>query len=156
MRTTSFPILAGLFVLCLSACSTTKEPPLIPEGAVLDLQSIRIQALPGANRGRPVQVDLVYAYSEDQLRRLQGFNADGWFTARKTGLLDWQQQLDIQEVQIAPGETREITSFPEGDKKAVALAVFADYDTPGLHRFFVVGGERINIRLEGRTYLVTN
>ncbi len=156
MRITSFPILAGLLALCLSACSTTKEPPLIPEGAVLDLQSIRIQALPGANQGRPVQVDLVYVYSEDQLRRLQGFNADGWFTSRKTGLLDWQQQLDIQEIQMAPGETREITSFPQNDRKAVALAVFANYDTPGLHRFFIVGGERVNIRLEGRNYLVTN
>ena len=155
MRTTNFSLLLVVLTLCLPACSTTKEPPLIPEGAVLNLQSVRLQALPGANQGRPVQVDLVYVYSEDQLRRLQGLNANGWFTSKKTGLLDWQQQLDIQEVQIAPGETREINSFPKSDQKAVALAVFADYDTPGLHRFFVVGGERVNIQLEAQTYLVT-
>lgn len=155
MRTTNFTMLLVALALYLPACSTTKEPPLIPEGAVLNLQSIRLQALPGANRGRSVDVDLVYVYNEEQLRRLQGFNANGWFTSKKTGLLEWQQQLDIQEVQIAPGETREITSFPKSDQKAVALAVFADYDTPGLHRFFVVGGEQVNIRLEGQTYLVT-
>lgn len=156
MGESQYQALAALF-LCLtmltSGCTSTKAQPLIPEEAVLNLQLIAIQASAVANNGRPLALDIIYVYEKEALKRLQGFNADGWFTAKKTGLLDWNGQISIQEMQISPGESRQITEFPAHQKKVLALVTFAAYPNPGVHRVIIVGGEKVIIQLEQSTCL---
>ena len=136
-----------LFLL-ISSCNTQTQRPLIPEGAELDLQSIRIAATPSVNNGQPISLDIIYVYTEAALRKLQGFNSKGWFTIRDTDLLDWNGQAKVQGLTIEPGEQIQLTEFPAEVNRTVAIALFANYKTPGLHRYFVVGGSKIAVQME--------
>ena len=149
-------ILLSLFgFLFLLGCASSKQKgPLIPEGASIDLQSITIQASPEANRGKPVTVDILFVYEESALQRLQGYNAEGWFTVKETDLIDWEGSMELTSLQIAPGEKVQLTDFSNLKNKPRALTFFADYRTPGLHRYFVVGGSRFQVQLQEQGYVV--
>lgn len=148
---------AGFLALLtlMTGCTTQTQKPLIPEGAELNLESIRIGAAPAANNGQPVRLDIVYVYNEPFLRKLQGYNSKGWFTVRETDLLDLEGQAVIQGLTIEPGTQVQMTEFPADVDKTVAIALFANYKAPGLHRFFIVGGEKIAVQMEQFGYMVT-
>jgi type VI secretion system protein len=130
------------------SCNTKTQQPLIPEGAKLNLQSIRIAAASNVNNGQPIPLDIIYVYDEQALKRLQGFNSKGWFSVRNTGLIDWNGQAEVQGLKLEPGQQMELTEFPAEVDKTIALALFANYRTPGPHRFFVVGGTKVVIQLD--------
>lgn len=145
-----------LFILLLTtfSCGSSKPASLIPEGASITLQSITVQAGSYANNGEPVTLDIVYVYDEKALNKLQGYTAAGWFSIQGTDLLDWGDQVETQTLIMNPGEEKQITQFPERDDRVLALTFFANYKTPGLHRYFVVGGSNFVVDLGQYGYTV--
>lgn len=148
-----FLSLTGLLFL-LGCASTKPEEALIPEGASIDLESITIQASPLANNSKPVTLDILFVYEEPALRRLQGYTAEGWFVVKQTDLIDWGDSAEWTTLNISPGEQVTLSDFSSLKNKPLALTFFADYRTPGLHRYFVVGGSRFLVQLEERGYVV--
>jgi len=140
----------------LAGCAASfKNQPLIPEGAKLTLQSIHIQASTLANRARPVDLDIVYAYDLEALRRLNGYSANGWFSVKETGLIDWKGQMTWQEYRIRPGDQLTIDTFPTHKKPLLAIAFFGRYPNTALHRHIVVGGSSIQVQLEETGFRVS-
>lgn len=143
-------------LLLLGSCSTAKDTTGINDPLLdkkLELEEIVIQADVEANRGRPVEVDLVFVLDKTVVPTLSGFTADGWFTVRDTGLGDWEQETVIESLTINPGEQRRIgpADLPAEAGEAVAIVIFANYRNPGLHRAGAVDARRLIIHLQKAT-----
>lgn len=138
-------------LLLLSACTAIRQPA--PED-FFTFTRVDIVAEYNANNTSPVPLDLVFVYDETFLAELQTMTAEDWFEWRKAKADIPSDQLFWLSQVIGPGQQRSITSFPENKNKALALVVFADYHTDGLHRQVVERRRSISIRLQEEGFVV--
>jgi type VI secretion system protein len=156
-KKTKFHSLALLISVAatLTGCGTTGPSGItIPAGSVIDLQAIVVRATPAANNFMPVAVDFVFVYDMDALKRLQGYNARGWFSARSVNLIDWGDKTQWINAEMEPGSEKVITEFPRGPGRPLAVVVYANYQNPGLHRQIIVSAKRLEVRLEQNGFMV--
>ncbi len=122
--------LAALGSACTGGASETmpaNRPPM---------HSVRILALQDANKRSPVAVDLVYTSDMAVAQMLAQMDARLYFTQRHQLLKDFPGKILFVSWEVVPGQsiTGRVQDQPQG---WVAAFVFADYKTPGPHRFRV-------------------
>ncbi len=154
--------LTSVLALGMSACIGTANINIQPTR----ISSIEITAATDANEGEAVAIDLVFAFDRSTLKEIEGFTASGWQSVKnlEVDLGQWDDKAVWKEVEIMPGEVKNINDFPEGYEKAVGLVIFAHYRTPGIHRQVIVNSREVTLRLErfeitspeGKTYLLTS
>lgn len=98
-------------------------------------QRLRLQIAPDLNQNRPVAVDLVMVYDTYLMRALQKLSAQQWMHNKQQVKRDYPLLLKLWEWEPVPGETLPAFELPANStKQAVGILLFANYDTPGLHR----------------------
>lgn len=147
--TSSF-LLLGL--LLLSTCTAIRQPA--PDDFFI-FTRVDIIAEYNANLTSPVPLDLVFVYDETFLAELQTMGAAQWFEWRESRADIPQEQVFWLSQEIAPGQNRSITNFPDNKNHSLALVIFADYQTDGLHREIVQTRRAISIRLNEEGFVVT-
>lgn len=149
----NFTFLRILFFLgCFGlSCSSLREPP--PEDFFTFLR-VDIVANYNANQGNTIPLDLVFVYDENFLAQLQTMTAEDWFAYRRGSADIPESQAFWLSLEIGPGQNRSITNFPNDKNKALALVLFADYQTDGLHRSVVETMHSVSIRLQETEFVV--
>lgn len=109
-------LFAALF-LFLSACASS-----VP-------RKIEIIADPDANAWRTTLIDVVFVYEDDVEAALPHTGPD-WF-ARKTAMtLAYGDKMDVVPLQMPPALSATV-ALPKRHGKAIAVLVFASYDSKG-------------------------
>ncbi len=124
-----------LWSLLLAGCAALRPAPVEDDDFIFT--RIEITADHDANQTSPTPVDLVFVYEEQMLARLQTMTAAEWFAWRDGRAGMPQEEAFWLSHEVGPGQTRTITDFPEKRNHALALVVFARYQTPGVHREIV-------------------
>ena len=160
VRRILFLLFLSVGLLTLSSCSSTSG---LVKLTPFKVSTIALQASPEMNKQRPVKVDIVFAFDKETLRSLEGFTASSWFTIKKTNLGNWGDHLQTLHQEITPGQQIELTNFPTGYEKAVAIVIFAEYGNPGLHRLVFREVKHLKLHFfnhefqgaNGKAYLIT-
>lgn len=145
--------LTALFIWRCAAPTQSQEFR-IPPGAKLTLSTIDIQASPSISSRKETQLDIIYVYDKEALRRLNGFTANGWFSVKETSLIDWKGQIEVTELSLKAGEKQQISAFPQHQQPLLALVFFGRYPNNAIHRYIIVGGSKITVQLEDAMFVV--
>jgi len=141
---------AGLLVtLALAGCGTTRS---FFGGDM----TAKVLTEAGINQNSPVQVELLVVYDNLLLQQASSLTAQAWFAQRAGILRNYtnDEAYRSRYWELVPGQplfTEEI-SFDVGVR---AVLVFANYSTPGDHRFRMDPHEDLLIHLEGDDLCVT-
>jgi len=98
--------------------------------------NVAIDISPHANTNSPIALDVVLVYDEALLKQLIQMPSSEWFEKRKQILRDHMKGggLDYWAWEFVPGQNVETQDLPI-KPKAKGGIVFANYFTPGEHRF---------------------
>ena len=96
--------------------------------------SMKITVDPLANANYPVALSVLVIYDKAVLPKLQEMNARQWFGQREQFLRDNAKVLSEDYFEFVPGQSVKPLQRSLRDKAAGAL-VFANYRTPGAHRY---------------------
>ena len=140
-----------LLLLLLSSCAGLGPTP---EDDDFVFTRIELTADYDANNSSPTPVDLVFVYEEQLLARLQTMSANDWFAWRNGRVGIPEKAAFWLSHEVGPGQTRTITDFPDARNRALALVVFADYKTPGVHREIVQHDRMVQVFLHDEDFSV--
>ena len=119
------------------------------------LDSVTVVAEPGANRNRPVAVDLVLIKDSGALDQIATLSAGDWFQRKPQFLRDFPRGLAIVSWEPVPALSlpERVLSDDEIDG-AMAGIVFADFVTPGDHRARLESAGALRLRLMADDFVV--
>ncbi len=100
-------------------------------------RSFQVVATPHANKDSPVPVDLVLIKAGPLVPMVANLSAKQWFQERSQLLRDHPGQIEYRSWQFVPGQVVDVRHLPFANRKGVALFVFADYLSEGVHRLRV-------------------
>ena len=123
-------LLGGIFVSCGISVRTR---------AVLgDKLNVTMDIAPNANTNSPIALDVVLVYNETLLKQLIKMPSREWFEKREQIIRDHRKGdgLDYWAWEFVPGQNVETQILPL-KPKAKGGIVFANYFTPGDHRFLI-------------------
>lgn len=110
--------------------------PLSGCGPKVATRSFEVVATPDANLESPVAVDLVLVRTDALLPAIASLTAREWFASREQLARDHPEALVFHSWEFVPGRIVEVDELPFG-RSGVALLVFADYLSEGVHRLRV-------------------
>ncbi len=116
----------ALLVVALQGCA-----------ASVATRSFQVVTTPGANEDSPVPVDLVLIKARPLVPLVTALSAKQWFADRMQLVRDHPGQIEYRSWQFVPGQVVDVKRFPFKSRNGVALVVFADYLTQGVHRLRV-------------------
>ena len=129
----------GFLLLWLTACASN---------STVQTQLLRLQTTPDLNQNRPIAVDLVMVYDAHLMQALQKLSAKQWMRSKQQFKRDYPLLLKLWEWEPVPGEVLPDFELPSSaTKQAAGILVFADYDTPGLHRARLDPFDQVLIKL---------
>lgn len=129
-------VLAALLacvLLPLGGCSSMKDM-VFPPGVKLDWESVSLYIDPAANRDFPVAVDVVLVNDEALARKLAVMKSQEWFGSRDGLRKAHPGELEIDSVELAPGDALTLPGKRFSGKRVFAALAFADYLSSGEHR----------------------
>lgn len=107
---------------------------LLSLGCAPGMFSMKITVDPVANANYPVALSVLVLYDKAPLAKLQEMNARQWFTQREQFLRDNAKTVSEDYFEFVPGQVVPPLKRPLKDKTTLGL-VFANYRTPGAHRY---------------------
>lgn len=110
-------------------------------------KSFQVVAVPMANADSPVPLDVVIVRADALLPVVTALSAKQWFLQREQLRRDHPGGIDFRSWEFVPGQTVDINPLPFPDRKGVALFVFADYLSEGVHRLRVDPMEKFRLVL---------
>lgn len=144
-----FPLTVALF---LGACSSLSG--LIPffGPPTTSLKAVRIQSMPESNRNQPTRLDLVFVYEQGMALPKSG---PEWFRQKDALLAAHQQKLDAVSFELPPITEVASVALPGGFGKALAVLVYADYQSPaGQNMADLTNFRKPLIRLEAESFAI--
>lgn len=114
-----------LVLLTLAAC-----------GPKVATKRFEVVSTPDANLESPVAVDLVLVRTDALVPAIAALSAREWFDSRDQLTRDHPGALVFHSWEFVPGQVVDVDRLPF-DRSGVALLVFADYLSDGVHRLRV-------------------
>ncbi len=133
LRTAAAALALAGVLLPLAGCSSMKEM-VFPPGVKLDWDSVSLYIDPAANRDFPVAVDVVLVSDEALARKLAVMKSQEWFGSRDGLRKAHPGELEVDSVELAPGDALTLPGKRYSGKRVFAALAFADYLTSGEHR----------------------
>ena len=139
-------------LICVMGCSTKKLLQLLPA------RSTRISVITTdqTNDSSAIAIDFVAIYNQPLATALTRLSAAEWFKGQIQFQKDYTPKKDYQlwhyefpalpqkhNIQINPG------------RKMIAILIFADYLSPGKHRYRLTKIEEMNITLNKNDFEIT-
>lgn len=127
--------------LSLTACNNESVPELT-------INSVSIYTAQDANQNSATAVDLVVIYDQNLVKSIGEMSASQYFSNTQQLLLDNPTLIDIWHWELVPGQIVQAFTPEEGETKAYAGYVFANYLTGGDHRLKVAPSGIVAILLQ--------
>lgn len=127
--------------LSLTACNNESVPELT-------IDSVSIYTAQDANQNSATAVDLVVIYDQNLVKSIGKMSASQYFSNTQQLLLDNPTLIDIWHWELVPGQIVQAFTPEEGETKAYAGYVFANYLTGGDHRLKVAPSGIVAILLQ--------
>ena len=120
-----------------------------------DKLNMKVDISQNANTNSPIALDVVLVYDEDLLKQLIKMPSREWFEKREQITRDHIKGdgLDYWAWEFVPGQNVETQILPL-KPKAKGGIVFANYFTPGEHRFLIDPFKDLIIRLNEKSFAV--
>ena len=143
----SLLFLAGVFVSCGIGVRT--------KAALGDKLNVKVDISQNANTNSPIALDVVLVYDEALLKQLIKMPSREWFEKREQITRDHIKGngLDYWAWEFVPGQNVETQVLPL-KPKAKGGIVFANYFTPGEHRFRIDPFKDFIIHLNEKLFTV--
>lgn len=145
---------AGSFLALALSCLGGCNPLKLLEPAPFRVSGVTINALPNANTNSATAVDLVVLYDKEILDVFLGMTADEHFNITSKLQRDHPTGFEVLHWEVVPGQTVHVAPNYKGSNP-VAGVVYANYKSPGTHRFRVGLGRQLKITLKEKEFLVT-
>lgn len=142
-----FLLLAGIFGSCGIGVRT--------KAALGDKLNVKVDISENANTNSPIALDVVLVYDEALLKQLIKMPSGEWFEKREQIARDHTrgEGLDYWTWEFVPGQNVETQILPI-KPKAKGGIVFANYYTPGEHRFRIDPFKDLIIHLNEKVFTV--
>lgn len=114
-------------------------------GGDVRTQSLSAVARQDANQHMATRVDLVLVMSAELVTEIGGLDARVWFSQKPVLMAAHPGGLKVASLQLPPGDRQDDVPLPTG---GVALFVFADYLSPGVHRHRIDAIEKVQLVLQ--------
>jgi len=116
---------------------------------------VKVDISENANNNSPIALDVVLVYDEALLTELIKMPSKEWFEKREQIKRDYPEGtgLDYWGWEWVPGQKVPVQSLPL-KPKAKGGIIFANYFSPGEHRFSIDPFKNIIIRLEEKSFTV--
>ncbi len=116
---------------------------------------VKVEIAENVNLNSPIAVDLVVVYEEKLQERLLVTTSREWFENKEQIKRDYMEGegLDFWSWEWVPGQQVPVQKFPL-KPSAEAAFIFADYLTPGAHRYRIDPFESVSIKLNENEYKV--
>lgn len=131
MTRTLVPGRRGAVVLAVVATT------LVGCAAKVTTKNFEVVAQPHANQDSPVPLDVVLVKTAPLVPIVTGLSAKQWFQDRAQLMRDHPGGIEFRSWQVVPGQVIDVRHFPFPNRKGIALVVFADYLSEGVHRLRV-------------------
>lgn len=106
-----------------------------PKAVKPDWNKLHIVAAPDANNNSSLAIDLVLITDRALVDGVSALTAAQYFAARDDMRRSQPDALVVRSLELTPGQSFEVDLKPFRAKKGWAALVFANYGTPGAHRF---------------------
>lgn len=145
---------ASLAAACLLAgCGMFGGPKAVKP----DWKELRIVTAVDANDNSPLAIDVVLITERALVDDLSALSAAQYFAARDDMRRSQPDALVVQSLELAPGQSFEIDPKPFRAKKGWAALMFANYGTPGAHRYRLqLGSSGYLLRLDAQDARLTD
>ena len=142
-----FFFLAGILISCGIGVRT--------KAALGDKLNVKVDISENANTNNPIALDIVLVYDEDLLKQLIKLPSGEWFKKREQIARDHIRGdgLDYWAWEFVPGQNVETQILPLKPKARGGI-VFANYFTPGEHRFLIDPFKDFIIHLNEKIFTV--
>jgi type VI secretion system protein len=119
-------------LLLLAGCSAS-----LPR---VKVDTLAISVAAQANLDTPIAVDTVLVRNPQVFDMLLGLPAAKWFAQRDQFRRDYPNDIHVLSYEVVPGQQILAKPFEFKGQRAAGVLVFADYQTPGVHRVRLDGG----------------
>ncbi len=139
--------------LLLFGCNPKKLTNILPARAT----PISVLTTSETNQNSAVAIDFIAVYNESIARGLQKLNAAEWFNGKEQFIRDYTsgEDYDIWHYEFAAlAQRHDIKIKPQ--RKLSAIYIFADYLSPGKHRYRFTKIEEMMIILAAKDFRVTH
>lgn len=123
--------LAPAAVCLLAGCAMFGGPKAVKP----DWKKLQVVTAGDANNNSPLAIDVVLITDRALVDGVSALTAAQYFAARDDMRRSQPDALVVQSLELAPGQTFDIDPKPFRAKKGWAALMFANYGTPGAHRF---------------------
>ncbi len=100
----------------------------------VELNAVRIDAVPNANDNTPIAVDIVAITDISLIPSIQVLSAAQWFNAKPQLLRDASGSFRVWSLEVVPGSRFISDENPLRGMPAEAIVLFARYRSEGKHR----------------------
>jgi type VI secretion system protein len=128
-----------------------------PKAVAPDWKKLQIVTAPDANNNSPVAIDVVLITDRALVNGVSALTAAQYFAARDDMRRSQPDALLVQSLELPPGQSFDIDPKPFRAKKGWAALMFANYGTPGAHRFLLqLGSSGYVANLNAQDALLTD
>lgn len=106
-----------------------------PKAVKPDWKTLHIVTAPDANNNSPLAIDLVLVTDRALVDGVFALSAAQYFAARDDMRRSQPDALVVQSLELTPGQSFEVDPKPFRARKGWAALMFANYGTPGAHRY---------------------
>lgn len=106
-----------------------------PKAVKPDWKTLRVVTAIDANNNSPLAIDLVLITDRALVDGVSALTAAEYFAARDDMRRSQPDALLVQSLELPPGQTFEVDPKAFRAKKGWAALMFANYGTPGAHRY---------------------
>ncbi|MCL2004731.1 MAG: hypothetical protein FWG73_01080 [Planctomycetaceae bacterium] len=136
-RTISLTVIASIaLTLAFSGCASMTERTDRVRTVFVNDVKIRVSLPPEGNERTGIAVDFLTVHNAELAAKLMETDAKTWFSAKNQFKNDYTagKDFDIEEREYAPGSFVRPVELPWRSRRTVLL-IYADYRSPGPHRF---------------------
>jgi type VI secretion system protein len=106
-----------------------------PKAVRPDWKTLHIVTATDANNNSPLAIDLVLITDRALVDGVSALSAAQYFAARDDMRRSQPGALVVQSLELTPGQSFEVDPKPFRAQKGWAALMFANYGTPGAHRY---------------------
>lgn len=106
-----------------------------PKAVKPDWKTLHVVTAVDANNDSPLAIDLVLITERALVDGVAALTAAQYFAARDDMRRSQPDALVVHSLELAPGQSFEIDPKPFRARKGWAALMFANYGTPGAHRY---------------------
>ncbi len=138
--------LFAALIFVLAGCSS--GPPTV------QTETVDFEVGVKANDDNALAIDLVLVFDVGLIGQVSELTSATWFKTRDQIKLANPTGLEVQSLEVIPGQAAAHVEITGHRRDAFAAFVFAGYNSPGPHRTRIDGMSSVLIRLGGKDFAV--